>query len=132
MALVAISAVLRSLELKGLSVKVLEGLRSFERQETLYSQGRTTPGEIVTKSPPGHSAHNFGLAADFAVRGQGEPIWRDASSLEMSALAKPMVTWGGSWRSFQDPAHLEMLCGRSLAEWRKQYPTGISRRSSEK
>lgn len=42
-----------------------EGLRSFDRQETLYTSGRTRPGPILTKALPGESLHNYGLASDW-------------------------------------------------------------------
>jgi len=41
------------------------GLRSFEDQFRLYSQGRTVKGPIVTKAKPGLSFHNYGLASDW-------------------------------------------------------------------
>ena len=40
------------------------GYRSFPEQTKLYNQGRTTPGNIVTKAIAGKSYHNYGLAID--------------------------------------------------------------------
>jgi len=55
---------------------VTDGLRSRARQAELYAQGRTTPGEIVTYSKPGQSAHQWGLAADVArIDAEGTLRW---------------------------------------------------------
>ena len=43
----------------------ISGFRSIPEQARLYAQGRTVPGPIVTKAPPGLSFHNYGLATDW-------------------------------------------------------------------
>ncbi|WVE38856.1 M15 family metallopeptidase, partial [Priestia megaterium] len=48
-------------------VVITEGFRSIEQQHKLYSQGRTTPGIIVTNAKGGYSYHNYGLAFDIAL-----------------------------------------------------------------
>lgn len=52
---------------KGILFRIVQGFRSIAEQDTLYAQGRTTPGKIVTNARGGQSFHNFGLAIDFAV-----------------------------------------------------------------
>lgn len=47
---------------------VTSGLRDSAKQAALYAQGRTAPGPIVTNAPPGHSAHEHGLAIDVALQ----------------------------------------------------------------
>ena len=47
---------------------VTEGLRSPERQDQLYSQGRTRPGQIVTNARAWQNAHQYGLAVDVTSR----------------------------------------------------------------
>lgn len=50
--------------------RVTQGLRSWNDQQKLWEQGRDAngnvidPSKIVTKAPPGHSWHEFGLAVD--------------------------------------------------------------------
>lgn len=51
--------------LDGLKPYIYEGFRSNVRQAELYAQGRTTPGEIITKAQPGQSFHNYGYAFDW-------------------------------------------------------------------
>lgn len=48
-------------------VSITEGFRSIEHQHKLYSQGRATPGSIVTNAKGGYSYHNYGLAFDIAL-----------------------------------------------------------------
>jgi peptidoglycan L-alanyl-D-glutamate endopeptidase CwlK len=59
-----IEATAASLMVKGIYIRVVQGLRSWADQAALYAQGRTAPGNIVTNAPPGHSMHEFGLAVD--------------------------------------------------------------------
>ena len=42
-------------------------LRTFSEQQTIYNQGRTTGGIVVTNAKPGQSLHNYGLAVDIAL-----------------------------------------------------------------
>lgn len=42
-------------------------LRTFAEQDTIYAQGRTTKGAIVTFSKGGQSFHNYGLATDVVL-----------------------------------------------------------------
>lgn len=51
----------------GINVKVISGFRSFEEQNEIFAQGRTTPGEIVTKARAGFSMHNYGFAYDVGI-----------------------------------------------------------------
>ena len=53
--------------------RVDQGLRTFAEQQTIWNQGRTTPGKIVTWSPSGSSYHNYGLAIDIV------PLNKDGS-----------------------------------------------------
>lgn len=48
----------------GIKIKIISGLRTYEEQDKLYAQGRTAPGDIITKAKGGYSNHNFGIAFD--------------------------------------------------------------------
>lgn len=64
------------LEKEGIVIRVTQAFRSYEEQEKLYNQGRTTPGPIVTNAKPGSSWHNYGLAVDVCpFDAQGQPDW---------------------------------------------------------
>src|SRR5579872_98872 len=49
---------------EGIVLRVVQGLRTWAEQDSLYAQGRTAPGQKVTNCPGGRSYHNFGLAVD--------------------------------------------------------------------
>lgn len=92
--------------------RVVQGRRTIAEQNALYAQGRTTPGEIVTKAPGGSSAHNYGLAADLA------PMKKDGSDIDWNApqtLFKQMadiaeshgLVAGFYFKTFHDAPHVE-------------------------
>lgn len=103
---------------------IFESLRSFERCKELYSQGRkfangtwivTNPKLIVTKSLPGKSFHNYGLACDYVYDGNllKEGIqWSWDKSMpwnKFGAVVKtiPGLRWGGDFKSIVDVPHVE-------------------------
>lgn len=101
----------------GLDPRFMEGHRSNERQAELYAQGRTAPGNIVTKAGPGQSNHNYGVAFD-VVPGAlvGQPNWAPESPLwgQLGELGgQHGLEWGGNWK-FVDKPHFQ-LAG---ANWR--------------
>jgi D-alanyl-D-alanine carboxypeptidase len=52
---------------KGIEIEFSQGFRNWPQQETLYAEGRTTPGPIVTHARGGESWHNYGLAYDIVI-----------------------------------------------------------------
>lgn len=99
----------------GFPVVISSGTRTMKEQAALYAQGRTAPGQVVTKAQAGDSAHNFGLAFDFAFGNSiGRPTWpEDGPWAKVAAIGKQLgLEWGGDWTSFKDRPHLE------VADWR--------------
>lgn len=94
-----------------------EGLRSFERSDALYAQGRTKPGNIVTNAKGGSSLHNYGLALDFHLQVNGKDVWpnnfrADKNWMKVVEIFKKHgFTWGGDFRSIVDAPHFEMTFG---------------------
>ena len=93
---------------------ITECFRSAKRQDELYTQGRTTPGPIVTYKRGGESKHNVlpSVALDVAfLLPNGEASW---SGLLLSKFARLMkaadaqVRWGGDWPGFRDRPHFEV------------------------
>lgn len=118
-------------ETRGLEYKVICGTRSWEQQAKIYAQGRTAPGKIVTKAPPGHSMHNFGLAIDCGVFRGGkyldESDPKTASSMHKAAgeLAKEHgIRWGGNFKSIVDEPHFEIDTKLSLSQLRDRKKSG--------
>ena len=94
--------------------------RSQEEQVSLYAQGRTAPGPIVTwvDGVKKKSRHQLGLAVDCVLRDreQGRAIWFDKATPEERELFLMVVEqfkkhgwiWGGDWRGKRrDPEHFE-------------------------
>jgi len=74
----AIAGQVSALFQDGHPVVITEGFRSFEEQNRLYAQGRTTRGDIVTHARGGDSYHNYGLACDIVPADRnGSPTWAD-------------------------------------------------------
>lgn len=103
---------LRWLELckeAGLEVLVTQTVRDKEYQESLYAQGRTKPGSIVTNGrTPTFHADNVGCAFDFCKNVKGHEYDDNAFFHKAAALAKGMgFSWGGDWKSFVDKPHIQ-------------------------
>ena len=98
--------------LSGYACALAEGYRSVARQEQLYAQGRTAPGQIVTeKDGVRHpSNHQSALAADLAFVHQGNLTWDvpEAAWQYLQHLAHTEgLTSGSDWKTFKDMPHIE-------------------------
>lgn len=125
-------ALTRAEETTGRRIKITEALRSFSRQATLFAQGRTTPGPMVTDAQPGLSVHHYGTACDCAFHGadpylDGEPtsvrnrLW----DLFGAACRGEGLTWGGSnWGGPSDRPHAENLFGLRVGHLRQTFDRG--------
>ncbi len=101
----------------GVKLLVSETYRTNERQDELYAQGRTTPGNIITNAVGGASPHNYGLALDVVQMTNGQADWSDSAQItpQIAAVGKAQgFEWGGEWKgSFQDYPHFQMTFGQS-------------------
>lgn len=106
----------------GLNVIIIETFRSWDEQDELYAQGRTTPGDIVTDAEGGDSYHNWGLAFDCAPVENGTIAWEDEDAFnEMGSLGQQVgLEWGGNWTSYAitlvDPPHFQYTFGLSTEQ----------------
>ena len=105
---------------------VTETLRSFERSNQLYAQGRTAPGKIVTNSKAGQSYHNFGLAIDLVIQVNGLPVWtvNDNWMIMINAFINQGFVWGGNFKSIKDYPHVEMTLGHNWRDLLAKYNAG--------
>lgn len=100
------------LEQEGITICVVQGLRTIAEQQSLYEQGRSTPGRIVTNAPGGHSWHNFGLAVDCAIKNldgsidwdASHPAWHRMESVGVSLG----LTSGANWVRIVDAPHFQI------------------------
>jgi len=101
---------LTSCEKAGLHVKITSTLRDAEYQASLYAQGRTTAGQIVTnaKTP---SFHGAGLAFDVCQNIAGKE-WETDFFSKCAKIGKEMgFEWGGDWKEFPDKPHFQWSYG---------------------
>jgi len=104
---------------KNIDVSISQGFRSIQDQNSLYAQGRTKPGKIVTNARGGYSAHNYGLAFDFVILTNGRADWdtRNKKWNEAGKIGESLgLEWGGSWKSFVDLPHMQFMFGLTIAD----------------
>ncbi len=102
------------------------GFRSIEEQNETYAQGRTKPGNIVTRAPGGRSYHNYGLAVDVAITEGGKYMPNIPASEEIGKIGEAQgFVWGGRWTierdGIHDPAHFQMTFGQSVDQLYSDY-----------
>ena len=101
------------LEDEGIVFRVTQGLRTWAEQNTLYQQGRTTPGPVVTNAPPGYSYHQFGLAVDVVPFDQEppQPDWNTSHPVwqRIITVGESLGLYSGSaFTHFKDIPHLQL------------------------
>lgn len=97
----------------GLEVEITSTYRDAAYQDTLFAQGRTKPGKIVTFARGGQSMHNYHLAFDFVVKHNGKVDWGDEKSfLKARAIGEKLGLAGLSF----ELAHLQWTGGLSLRQ----------------
>ena len=98
---------------EGLPVLVTQTVRDLEYQASLYAQGRTKPGSIVTnqKTPSFHS-DKAGLAFDICKNVKGHEYDDLAFFNRCGEIGKKIgFSWGGDWLSLQDKPHFQWDAG---------------------
>lgn len=94
-----VKVVRRALELSPVDFIVIEGVRTVARQQQLYAQGRTEPGNVVTWTMK--SKHIDGNAVDLLpVTGWDNLASFKAVSKAMFQAASELgvkITWGADW-----------------------------------
>ena len=91
--------------------KVLEGLRTAEKQMEYFKKGTSRLDGVRKKSK-----HQLGKAVDIVPLINGKPEVRSWTPFypmadNVKAAAKRLgvkVTWGGDWKSFKDGPHFEV------------------------
>ncbi len=105
---------------------IVEGVRTLERQQKLYAQGRTEKGNKVTnadgvKNKSNHQVKpdGYGYAVDVYPYVDGSvrvsekyviPKLKEIAD-HIKSIAKKLsvtVVWGGDWKNPYDPPHFEL------------------------
>jgi peptidoglycan L-alanyl-D-glutamate endopeptidase CwlK len=108
-------------------IRITQGLRTFEEQDTLYAIGRTKPGKKVTNAKGGQSIHNYGFAVDICLIIDGKTAsWDTTKDWDndqiadwyecVKIFAKFGWDWGGNWKKFKDLPHFDK---RGYNDWKK-------------
>lgn len=93
----------------GIKIKIISGLRTYEEQDKLYAQGRTAPGNIVTKAKGGYSNHNFGIAFDVGVFEGAKYLPESPKYKAVGVLGMELgLEWGGNWKTLIDQPHFQL------------------------
>lgn len=101
-----VAVVTEALKLSPVDFRVIEGVRTPERQKALYAQGRTAPGPIVTWTLNSNHFINSKTGYGHAVDLLPAPYdWKDKANFR--AVATAMLTaaknlnirirWGADW-----------------------------------
>jgi hypothetical protein len=94
---------------QGYDLRITEGMRTIDRQNELYAQGRTKPGSIVTNAKGGDSWHNYGLAIDVVDRKLGYNL-TDSRWAQLGDIGSACgLKWGGTFSSFKDMPHFQYM-----------------------
>ena len=103
---------------KGIDLLVTSTYRDNESQDALYAQGRTTPGNVVTKAKAGQSWHNWRCALDVVPLVNGKAIWDDpALWKQVGEIGKSCgLEWAGDWVMFKEYPHFQYTGGITLAQ----------------
>ncbi len=101
-----INVVKRALEISPIDFRVLEGLRTLERQSMLVKAG---------KSQTMNSRHITGDAVDLGALIDGVVNWDwkhyETIAKAMKQASKELgiaIEWGGDWKTFKDGVHFQL------------------------
>jgi len=103
----------------GIGVLITSTYRDADYQNSLYAEGRTSKGKIVTNARAGQSYHNYRMAFDFVPMVKGKPAWADMELIEKCGVIGEHVglEWAGRWQGkFRESLHLQYSGGLSLAD----------------
>lgn len=103
---------------KGIDLLVTSTYRDSESQDALYAQGRSTPGNIVTRAKAGQSWHNHRCALDVVPLVNGKAIWDDqAMWKQVGEIGKSCgLEWAGDWKTFKEFPHFQYTGGLTIAQ----------------
>ena len=106
---------------QGIELRLITGVRGCDEQNSLYAQGRTVLGSIVTNARCGMSAHQYGIAADFVEFKDGKPQWNSPNWETIGRIGENLgLEWGGRWK-FIDKPHFQFLQGKSISSRYQQF-----------
>lgn len=106
----------------GIDLLVTSTFRDYESQDSLYAQGRTAPGKVVTNARGGQSFHNFRVAYDVVPLRAGKPVWdaEDPIWKQVGDAGKACgLEWAGDWKKSKEFPHFQLTGGLTLSDFQK-------------
>lgn len=105
---------------RGYEVKIICGTRTYAEQDALYRQRPK-----VTNARGGRSWHNFGLAWDFGIFQDSKYLEDHPLYITLGKLCTKVdgLEWGGTWKTFADPPHVQLNKFGSISEARRSFET---------
>ena len=109
---------LEKCEEEGLKIGISETYRTVERQDYLYEQGRTRPGNIITyaRGSSKSSYHQWGLAFDVFQNIKGKEYDPDVLKRVGEIGESIGLEWGGRFKGFVDTPHFQYTFGLTIQE----------------
>jgi peptidoglycan L-alanyl-D-glutamate endopeptidase CwlK len=110
---------MRQCDYEGIKAFITFTWRPADEQDSLYAQGRTKPGKIVTNATSKNSKHCFTLngkpaakAFDIAIKDDDGAIIKDGSHplyTRAGRIGEDLdLIWGGTFRKLGDSGHFEI------------------------
>ena len=119
---IIISAMVEACIEAGFDILITSTYRDAEAQNSLYSQGRTKKGSIVTNAKAGESFHNYRLAFDIVPLRNGKPVWGTKGAdgklwKDIAKIGKACgLEWAGDWKTFVEFPHFQYTQGLTLKD----------------
>lgn len=107
-----VKVVKRAIEITPIDFRVIEGLRSIERQKQLVARGASK----TMNSRHLKASNGFGHAVDIVpLEPDGDPSWAWPDYYPLAKAVKQAaqelgipIEWGGDWKSFKDGPHWQL------------------------
>ena len=100
-----------------INLRITQAMRTIEKQDELYEQGRTTDWKIVTRVKGWYSYHNYWLAIDLVKIDENKKISYDVDWKKVSEIGEEFW-FERLWE--KDKAHLQMTYSFSTKELKKK------------
>ena len=101
-----VKVVRRAIEITTVDFTVLEGLRSPERQKTLYESGASKT--LNSRHITGHAV-DLGAWVDDQVDWSWPLYSKIAGAMKIAAQEVDVpIEWGGDWKTFRDGPHFQL------------------------
>lgn len=101
-----IRVVKRAIEVTEVDFRVLEGLRTYARQQRLLAAGATTT--LKSRHLTGHAV-DLGALVDGKIRWDWPLYHKIADAMKQASKELDIpIEWGGDWLSFKDGPHFQL------------------------